>query len=208
MITVSCVRTSMWRASLMCATALALLTVMPAHAAQRPAAPAASATQDAAGEAAAMADFQKRLDAYLELRENLSKKVKPLSQTADSAELTTRQEALAAAMKSARAQARPGDLVPKLVATRIAQIVAADYTQRAATAKKAALEEVPNAPTPAINRTYPAEAALPTVPPLLLSRLPKLPDNLQYRFYGRHVVILDGDLQIITDYIANALPPH
>ena len=46
------------------------------------------------------------------------------------------------------------------------------------------------------------------MPPLLLSRLPRLPDNLQYRFYGRHVVLLDGDLQIIVDYIPNVLPPH
>jgi hypothetical protein len=38
--------------------------------------------------------------------------------------------------------------------------------------------------------------------------LPGLPDNLQYRFYGRHLVILDGDLQIITDYVSNVLPPR
>jgi hypothetical protein len=46
------------------------------------------------------------------------------------------------------------------------------------------------------------------VPPLLLSTLPRLPDNLQYRFYGRHLVILDGDVQIIVDVIANVLPAH
>ena len=31
------------------------------------------------------------------------------------------------------------------------------------------------------------------MPPLLLNNLPRLPDNLQYRFYGRSVVMLDGD---------------
>jgi hypothetical protein len=35
-----------------------------------------------------------------------------------------------------------------------------------------------------------------------------LPDNLQYRFFGRLVAILDGDVQIIIDYVADALPPH
>ncbi len=44
------------------------------------------------------------------------------------------------------------------------------------------------------------------MPPLLLSKLPQLPDNLQYRFFGRHLVILDGDTQIIIDYVANVLP--
>jgi hypothetical protein len=158
--------------------------------------------------AVAMEEFQTRLDAYLDLREGLSRKLKPLSSTADTAELTARQEALAAAMKRARAAAKPGDLVPRLVAAQIAETVAADFRRRNAAAKQNALKEVPDGPRPVINRTYPAEAALPTVPPLLLAKLPKLPDNLQYRFFGRHIVILDGDLQIITDYIANALPPH
>jgi len=67
---------------------------------------------------------------------------------------------------------------------------------------------VARAPRPVINKTYPADAALPTVPPLLLSELPRLPDNLQYRFFGRHVAILDGDVQIILDFVADALPPH
>jgi hypothetical protein len=67
---------------------------------------------------------------------------------------------------------------------------------------------VPAGPPPAINKMYPAEAALPTVPPLLLKKLPRLPDNLQYRFYSRHMVILDGDVDIVVDEIANVLPPR
>ena len=145
-------------------------------------------------QAAALADFQKRLQAYLDLREELSRKVKPLAQTADSAELTVRQEALAAAMKTERQHARPGDLIPPLVARQITEAVAADLRRRNVAAKKATLDEVPATTRPVINKTYPASAALPTVPPLLLANLPKLPDNLQYRFYGRHVVLLDGDL--------------
>ena len=65
-----------------------------------------------------------------------------------------------------------------------------------------------DAGTPVINQIYPAKAALPTVPPLLLAKLPMLPDNLQYRFIDRHMVILDGDTQMIIDYVSNVLPPH
>jgi hypothetical protein len=83
-----------------------------------------------------------------------------------------------------------------------------DFKRRSAADERATFSEVPNAPRPAINRLYPSDAALPTIPPLLLMRLPRLPDNLQYRFYGRHLILLDGDLQIIVDYIANVLPPH
>ena len=69
-------------------------------------------------------------------------------------------------------------------------------------------EEVPEGVQPIVNRTMPDNAALATVPPLLLNNLPRLPDNLQYRFMGRHVVLMDGDTRIIVDYIRNVLPPH
>lgn len=159
-------------------------------------------------QAAALADFQKRLDAYLQLRAELAKKLEPLSPTASAADLQARQQALAAALKTARAGARPGDLIPRAVREMIRKTVTADFRRRRPAEKRAAFQEVPEGPPPGINKTYPVEAALPTVPPLLLANLPQLPDNLQYRFFGRHIVILDGDVQIVVDYVLNALPAH
>jgi hypothetical protein len=159
-------------------------------------------------QAAALADFQKRLDAYLQLRTELAKKLEPLSPTASAADLQARQQALAAALKTARAGARPGDLIPETVQEMIRKTVMADFLRRRPAEKRAAFQEVPEGPPPGINKTYPVEAALPTVPPLLLANLPQLPDNLQYRFFGRHIVILDGDVQIVVDYVLKALPAH
>ena len=153
-------------------------------------------------------DFQKRLDAYVDLRAKLARKLKPLSPTASASELATRQEALANAIKAARKGARKGDLISTSVGAHLRTIVQNDFRQRPVDARNAAFEEVAGTALPVINRTYPAQAALPTVPPLLLGKLPPLPDNLQYRFLARHLVILDGDTQIIIDYVANALPPH
>ena len=166
------------------------------------------ARQPVNAQAAALQDFQTRLDAYLKLRASLVKNLKPLSSTPSGAELAARQAAFAAALKKARAAAKPGDLVPQPVAAQIAKAIRDDFTRRSAADERATFSEVPNAVRPAINQTYPVDAALPTVPPLLLLNLPRLPDNLQYRFYGRHLLLLDGDAQIIVDYIANVLPPH
>ena len=69
-------------------------------------------------------------------------------------------------------------------------------------------EEVPEGLRPVINKTMPDSAALATVPPVLLNNLPRLPDNLQYRFIGRHIVLIDGDTRLMMDYILNVLPPH
>jgi hypothetical protein len=173
-----------------------------------PAALAFSQADRVNAQAAGMYEFQQRLAAYLKLREELSQRLKPLSTTANAADLTARQEALAAALRTARRNARPGDLVPSAVAEQIVKTCTEDFHFRNPEVKRAALQEVPNVPRPAINRTYPEDEALATVPPLLLSKLPILPDNLQYRFFGRHIVILDGDTQIIIDYVANVVPPR
>jgi hypothetical protein len=186
-----------------------MIQTLPASA-QTPAAakPTAPATDVNAG-AAAQAEFQARLKAYLELRAKLADTIKPLSVTPDSGELTSRQESLAAGIRTARKNAKQGDLIPAPVAQMIAKTVAADFKKRRASAsvKQATLADVPDL-KPVINKVYPAPEALPTMPPLLLTNLPRLPDNLQYRYYGRSVVLLDGDLEIIVDFIPGVLPPH
>jgi hypothetical protein len=162
------------------------------------------ARQPVNGQAAALQDFQMRLKAYVDLRRSLAQKQKPLSTTPSPAELARRQQALAAAIQMARATAKRGDIIPPLVAAQIEAAIRADLKTRSASDKRATLAEVPAAVKPAINQTYPSDAVA-TVPPLLLTNLPRLPDNLQYRFYGRHMLLLDTDAQIIVDYIADVL---
>jgi hypothetical protein len=140
--------------------------------------------------AAAQTEFQSRLERDIKLRQDLAGKLKPLSPTASAAELASRQESLAAALRDVRKDAKPGDLIPPAVATQIRRTVANDFRRRNATAKRAVFEEVP------------------TIPALLLNELPRLPDNLQYRFVGSDLVLLDGDTRLILDYISNAAPAH
>ena len=155
---------------------------------------------------APFADFQKRLKDYLAMRADLARKLEPLSSTASAAELSTRQEALASAIRNTRKDARRGDLIPPPVASQLRTIVASDFKGRTPDARKAAVREVAGGVALRINRAFPANAALPTVPPLLLAKLPALPDNLQSRFVDRHLVLVDGDIQIILDYVADVLP--
>jgi hypothetical protein len=163
---------------------------------------------DANPQAVALAEFQKRMQGYLELRGQLAQKLKPLSSTAESAELAARQDTLAAAVREARKGAKPGDIIPTRVADQIRKAISEDFRRRNTNTKRAVFQEVPDSARPVVNRTMPDSLALATVPPLLLNNLPALPDNLQYRFMGRHVVLIDGDTRIIVDYILNVLPPH
>ena len=50
-----------------------------------------------------------------------------------------------------------------------------------------------------MNADYPETAALATVPPLILARLPRLPDGLEYRFMGRDLILRDTNANLIVD---------
>ncbi len=58
----------------------------------------------------------------------------------------------------------------------------------------------------AVNATYPKSAPLSTVPPTLLFKLPKLPQELEYRFVGRNLVLLDTEANLIADYLPEVVP--
>jgi hypothetical protein len=190
------------------ATPVAAQTTAPRSGADQGVATRQAANPNANAQATALAEFQKRLMDYINLRAQLGGKLKPLASTADSAELAARQDTLAAAIQEARKGAKPGDLIPTRVAGQIRTTVAADFRRRNAEVTRAVFEEVPEGVRPVINRTMPDNTALATVPPLLLNSLPALPDNLQYRFMARHIVLMDGDTRVIIDYILNVLPAH
>ena len=195
-------------ATIVAALATPLAAQAPVPRADQGVATRQAANPNANAQATALAEFMKRLQDYINLRADLGKRLKPLASTADSAELTARQDTLAAAIRESRKGAKPGDLFPTLVAALIRTAVATDFRERNADAKRAVFVEVPEGVRLVINRTMPDNSALATVPPLLLSRLPPLPDNLQYRFMARHIILMDGDTRIIVDYILNVLPPH
>ncbi len=58
----------------------------------------------------------------------------------------------------------------------------------------------------AVNARYPDEIPLSTMPPQVLAVMPKLPDELEYRFIGARLILLDVHAHIIVDYIDNVLP--
>lgn len=53
---------------------------------------------------------------------------------------------------------------------------------------------------------YPENEPLSTVPPNVLMTLPMLPEDMEYRFVGKHMILRDARANLIIDYIANALP--
>ena len=57
-----------------------------------------------------------------------------------------------------------------------------------------------------VNGRYPDAVPLSTVPPQVLQGLPKLPEELEYRFIGDRLILIDIHAHIIVDLIDDAFP--
>ena len=72
--------------------------------------------------------------------------------------------------------------------------------------KASIMDENPVSVKLAVNGRYPDEVPISTVPPQVLQTLPKLTEDLEYRFINDNLIILDSHAHVIADYIENALP--
>ncbi len=58
-----------------------------------------------------------------------------------------------------------------------------------------------------VNEPYPDGVPFTTVPPTLLLRFPKLPDEVAYRIVGRDLILLDVEANLVIDSIHEIFPP-
>ena len=57
-----------------------------------------------------------------------------------------------------------------------------------------------------VNQRYPDAIPLTSMPPDVLKALPGLPEEMEYRFVGDQLVLLDPHAHLIADFIPDALP--
>ena len=149
-----------------------------------------------------VADFSERVRDYFELRSELEKGLPPLTVTDDPAEIRRAVRALAQRIRVARAGAKQGDIFTPTISVefRKALILEIDANTWAAI-----MDDNPGELSTKINGSYPEGKPLSTVPPNILAVLPRLPDDIQYRFLGRHLILLDTRANVILDRIPVAI---
>jgi len=155
----------------------------------------------------ALAVFIENVNQYAKLQEQLEKKLPKLTPKSEPEEIATRQTALEEAVRSARADARPGDLFNKETADHIRRVIREEFkgTKRQTLLATIRDENTQGIPLK-VNYPYPDAKAYSTVPPSLLLKLPLLPKTLEYRFIGRHLILLDKKADLIVDFMLNAVP--
>jgi hypothetical protein len=151
-----------------------------------------------------------RLKEYVALHTALERSLPPLPRDATPAQLDTNQRAFELRVREARAAARQGDIFTPEARPVITRLLAAVFGGPDGRQLKASImDENPVDPVAlklAVNGRYPDTVPLSTIPPQVLQTLPQLTEDLEYRFVGDWLVLLDTHAHVIADFIDNALP--
>lgn len=180
-----------------------------APAEQKPAVqqPVNEARPQSTADAHAVAEFNERVKAYAALHQKLEATLPPLPKETDPAVVNRHQRALEKAILAARKNAKPGEILTPDAQRVFRQLLARVFSGREGQELKATiLDENPGQIGLRINSRYPDQVPLSTVPPQVLAALPKLPDELEYRFIGERLILLDVHAHTIADYMDNAFP--
>jgi hypothetical protein len=156
--------------------------------------------------AAVISDFLKRVDAYVALHKKLEDPLPKLSKESTPQQIDAHQRTLAKLIQEARKDAKPGELLTpamqRLVRTLLRPIFSGRQGQQI---KNEILDkEYKGDAKLAVNARYPDEVPISTVPPQVLKGLPKLPEELEYRFIQNSMIIFDSHAHIIVDFVYRA----
>lgn len=158
--------------------------------------------------AATLADFETRLKTYVALHRKLANETGEIDETKSPRQITDREVALGKLIRTARAQARRGDIFTPSVEALFKQLIreeSAGRSPRVRTDRKEDQDELADF-TPTVNQVYPPTQPLVTFPAGLLRVLPKLPRELEYRLVQRNLILRDIEANVIIDFIPAAMP--
>jgi hypothetical protein len=154
-----------------------------------------------------LADFKDRVDQYVELRDKVRPREARLDEKAEPEEIAAAERALAAKIRAARSEAKPGEFFTPETRTVLRRLLNPELKGRDGQDTKAAIREDNPGTIPfKVNGTYPKDAPLATMPPNVLAALPELPEGLEYRFIDKHLILRDVEANLIVDYMLNAMP--
>jgi hypothetical protein len=167
--------------------------------------PQGTAPQGGTASATPLKDFKDRLDKYTSIRKSADDHTPPLKRTEDPGKIEVAQDALAKRIHDLRASAKHGDIFSPEISAYFRRLLRPELKDKG-TKDSIADDNPGNIPYLKVNAVYPENEPLSTVPPNVLITLPPLPEDIEFRFVGRHLILRDSRANLIIDYIPNALP--
>jgi hypothetical protein len=160
--------------------------------------------------------FKDSVEEYVRLHRRVRARLPPLDVASEPQHILKASQQLAAAIRDARAGARRGEVFNPVVAANFRARIT--YALRDRDRRERVLrvlteveddedERPPAGWAPAVNGTLDWFSTGAT-PHSILEALPDLPHELQYRFVGLDLVLLDVDANLIVDILPDALSAH
>ena len=153
-------------------------------------------------------EFHTRIEEYEKLHKNAEKSLPALKKTSKQEVIAAQQLALVNKIRELRNNAKRGDIFTPSATQEIALAIKAVFSGSDAHR----VENTLQAGDPLegfevqVNQKYPDSLPFTTVPPTLLRKLPRLPDEVAYRILGSALLLVDLEANLIVDFMPNAIP--
>jgi hypothetical protein len=157
-------------------------------------------------DAATIQDFLKRVDQYVALHKKLEDPLPRLPKQTTPEQIDTHERALGKLIQEARKDAKQGDILTLGMQRFVRNLLRPVFAGSAGLQIKAEImdKEYKGNVKLVVNGRYPDEVPVSTMPPQVLAALPKLPEELEYRFIQTNLILLDPHAHVIVDYMVRA----
>jgi hypothetical protein len=161
-------------------------------------------------DARALRTMNDRIGEYVTFHQKIEKSLPKLPNEATPQQIDRNQRAFEQLVRSERAGAKQGDIFTPEAQAVIRRLLATVFGAPDGKALKASImDENPADPVKlkvTVNARYPDTVPLTTIPPEVLQTLPQLSEDLEYRFVGDWLILLDTHAHVVIDYIEDVLP--
>jgi hypothetical protein len=168
----------------------------------------AASTKADARNAKAFAEFEGQVQAYVNLHKSVESSLPALKPTALPEMITAHQQALARRICEARRHAKRGDIFTEATRKAFRGLVREEFQGPHGHGARTTIRQGEPLKTIHlhVNDPYPDGVPFTTVPPTLLLRFPKLPEQVAYRIVVRDLILLDVEANLVIDRIPDIFP--
>ena len=160
-----------------------------------------------AADKAAVETFEKQVKAYVELRNKVKENAPKLGKDSTPEQIHAYRTALEQSLRSARANAKRGELFRPETADYIRRTLKTEFQGKDRQELREKIFETElQGVVLRVNYPYAQTAEYSEMPATLLAKLPQVPKEVRYRFVGRNMLLVDRESDVIIDFMPDALP--
>jgi hypothetical protein len=162
----------------------------------------------APGNEAGFKEFMDRVHGYIQLHKAVEASLPSLKPTALPEMITAHQQAMARKIRQARPHAKPGDIFSAEARAAFRRTVREEFRGPESHDARTTIRQGEPMKTVQLRVNEPYLEGVPytTVPPSLLLRFPKVPEEVAYRIVGRDLILLDVNANLVVDKISEIFP--